>query len=125
MRYGRQLTISAYTLDATVIDISQDEELATTPVTATLTANVSTAVADAVEAGDEYRLAGQPVATVQDVTREQTNGERVRLAVRVEFVARETTSGPMYGGEPLRLGRQLTVATDRYEFVGEVTAVEA
>ncbi|KAB7514641.1 DUF4330 family protein [Halosegnis rubeus] len=126
LRYGtvRRLTTPAYTVEATVINIGQTEGIVTTSVTATLTANVSTAVADAVGTGDEYQLAGQTVVTVQDVTRGQTMGDRERLTIEMQFVARDTVAGPMYGGEPIRIGRQLTVATDEYEFVGEVDSVE-
>ncbi|MDZ7746833.1 MAG: hypothetical protein U5K28_10090 [Halobacteriales archaeon] len=125
VRYGSVFSVTTpkYQRNGNVIGIGRNESIPTTPVAATLTANVSTAVADEVETGDEYRLAGQTVATVQDVTRTQTGDEQVRLTVRAEFVARETASGPVYGDAPIRVGRQLTIATDRYQFVGEVTDV--
>ena len=127
VRHGStlQITTPSYQYDANVIGLDEEAAIPTAPVTATLTANVSTAVADAVEPGDEHRIAGQTVATIQAVSREPMSGNRERLTVRVEFVARETTAGPMYGNDPIRIGRQVGFATERYEFVGEVIEVES
>ncbi|WP_075937163.1 DUF4330 family protein [Halosegnis longus] len=126
LRYGTdgRLTTPTYALDATVVDIGGDETVPTVPVTATLVADVSPAVADAVEAGDEHQVAGQSMATIQEVTHDQTAGPHDRLAVDITFVARETVSGPVYGDRPLRIGRRLTVATNEYEFVGTITELK-
>ncbi|WP_153952544.1 DUF4330 family protein [Halosegnis longus] len=126
VRYGSVFSVATpeYQHDGNVIGVGGNDSISTTPVTATLTTTVSPAIADAVEPGDEYRLAGQPVATIRDVTRNRTEDDRVQLTVRAEFVARTTASGPVYGDAPIRIGRELTIATNRYQFTGQVTDVE-
>lgn len=126
VRYGSVFPVATpeYQHNGNVIGVGGNDSISTTPVTATLTATVSSAIADAVEPGDEYQMAGQRVATIRDVSRNRTGDEQVRLTVRAAFVARDTPSGPMYGDAPIRIGRNLTIATNRYQFTGQVTDVE-
>ena len=81
-------------------------------------------VADAISEGDTYEPRGDSNLTVTDVYR-VPEGAGQRTVVRVNLTGPLTESGLRYDGTPPRLGRNLTVSTDRYNASGDITAVGA
>lgn len=126
VRYGTRVALATpeYRIGGNVLAVDQTETFDTRQVDATVRANVSTAVADAIETGDAQRIAGESVATVEGVERVDSDGERVILRVDLSLVTLPRDDSYRYGGAPVRIGRELAFQTTRYEFEGEVVAVD-
>jgi len=126
LRYGEEFQVrsSTYRLRANVTGVGGDESFETVTRTVTVEATVSPAVADAVEAGDEHRVAGDTAATVTGVERVGRRGDRQVLRVTLDVRARTDDGVARYAGRRLRVGATLPFATDRYRFDGEIVAVE-
>jgi len=88
VRLGSQLTIDTadYVLKGTVQQLEDDGTTLQTEQTAVhLESDVSKTTADAIETGDEYRFAGQTVATVADVeTTDLENSSNVAVELEVD-----------------------------------------
>lgn len=73
--------------------------------------------------GDSFQLNDNATVTVTDVYRANTDGNpRTFARVRLESVERDTEDGSqfVYGDGPPRIGRELTVETDRYRIGGVI-----
>ncbi|PSQ24516.1 hypothetical protein BRD04_01340 [Halobacteriales archaeon QS_9_67_17] len=126
LRYGTEphLESTNYRLKGRVVSVGNQTTVETRQLAATMEANVSTAVADAVTAGDERRIAGETVATVESVeTVERGDGWRV-VRVDLSLLTRPTAEGFTYGGRAVRIGTHLDFETMRYRFRGRVVMTE-
>ncbi|MFB6188651.1 MAG: DUF4330 family protein [Halapricum sp.] len=82
----------------------------------------SSSVAAAISQGDSYEPQSGSNMTITDVYRvPQSNGQRT--LVRVNLTGQATETGMTFAGKPPRLGRNLTISTDRYNASGDITAV--
>lgn len=126
LRYGVGVTLATpdYQIGSRVATTGGGETIDTQRVTATVEANVSTAVADSISAGDTQRIAGDAVATVDSVETVRSGDDWRVVRVDLSLVTRPVDGHYEYGGSPVRVGTQLRFATTRYEFRGQVVAVE-
>ena len=77
---------------------------------------------EAIDEGDTYETDGASTLTVTDVHL-TPRGDDVGVTLRVQLDGPVEDGTLRYGDAPLRLGRTLTVATDRYEVSGEIRGV--
>lgn len=125
LRYGASTTLEtmAYILPATVRSVGGRAALDTERAAVTVEADVSKALAQAVDEGDAQVVAGEETARVLDVQRHQGDGEGTTVRVRLSVLARTAPSGQHYGDVPLRVGARIPFATADYQFRGTVTNV--
>jgi hypothetical protein len=114
-----------YQLTARVVNVGSGETVETRQLTATVEANVSTAVAEAVAAGDTRQVAGETVATVESVETVERSDDRQLIRVDLSLLTRPTAEGLRYGGRPIRIGTRVAFGTTRYRFRGRVVAMES
>lgn len=126
LRYGVGFTLASpdYQIGTRVATTGEGDRLRTRRVGATVEANVSTSVADAVAVGDEQRIANDSVATVEAVETVDAGADWRVVRVDLRLSTRPVGGTPHYGGSPLRVGRALDVRTADYQFRGRVVAVE-
>lgn len=126
LRYGvgAALVTPEYQIGSRVATVGGDETIDTREVTATVEANVSTAVADSITAGDTQRVAGDTVASLESVETLDSGENWELLRVDIELVTRPIDGQYEHGGRPVRVGTGLGFRTDRYQFGGRVVAVE-
>jgi len=124
VRLGSQLTIDTadYVLKGTVQQLEDDgTTLQTEQTTVHLESNVSETTADTIGIGDEYRFAGQTVATVTDVeTSELENTSKVAVDLEVDLMTFNRAGTRTFGGRSLETGSQITIRTAQYDFSGEL-----
>lgn len=125
LRYGVSLglTTADYRVNGQVTTIGDDAEFDTRERRVVLNVSTSRTVAAAISAGDTHRIAGHAVATVERVERTAHDNETVHLEVTLAVEALETDGSVEYAGGPLRLGRTLAFATDRYAIRGTVVEI--
>lgn len=126
LRYGSSYTLATpdYQIGTHVTTTGSDPELRTQRVRTTVVTNVSAAVASSISTGDAQRIANDSVATVESVeTVDSGSGWRV-LRIELSLLTRPIDGTYEYAGEPIRVGRTLTVRTTDYQFRGEVVGVE-
>ena len=98
-----------------------DRESTTVIVRDTLDAETAAAVA----AGDEVRLAGRTVATVENVAIYATgNPDRSRVFLETTVDAHREGGRTRFGGVPLRRGQSLTLPADAYTVDGTIERVD-
>lgn len=126
VRLGDGLTLANDRLrtGTRVVERGTDERFAIDTTDVTLAATVRTPVAEAVASGDNQQVGDSPVATVASVERTRINETHSDIEVTLELQTRTVEGAPHYAGRPVRLGRELVVATDRYEFRGDIVARE-
>jgi hypothetical protein len=126
VRLGENVDVATETAltEGTVVERNTSEsfDTETTPITAETT--VRSAVAAAVSTGDEQLVGDTTVATVTGIDTMAVNGTHARLTVTLGLQTRLADGMPHYGGRPVRLGRELVVETNSYEFHAEITARE-
>jgi hypothetical protein len=126
VRLGANVGVATETAstEGTVVERNTSEsfDTETTPITAETT--VRSAVAAAVSTGDEQLVEDTTLATVTGIDTMAVNGTHARLTVTLGLQTRLADGMPHYGGRPVRLGRELAVETDSYEFHAEITARE-
>lgn len=92
----------------------------TTPVV--VETNIAPARLDALQSGDELTLEGRPIATVASVTTyPRANGESVRAVVGLRLATFQRQGDAIYGASPVRVGREIGVATGESEFEARIT----
>jgi hypothetical protein len=111
-------------------DSSQEPELDTRYVTLEL-GNQPAYVTERISEGDLSDVDGAPDnLTITDVYVTPSGGQasavtiRARITGELQQNSNDETPGFTFAGDPLRLGRQLTVETDEYQVSGTVTAVQ-
>lgn len=121
-----QLTTDVIQAGARVTDLDDEgESLSRTNVTVTVVTTEMPQFAEAIAVGDEYRVGGKTIAEITAVEREELNEtvrERVYLDIRVLAIERGSTRE--FAGRALRLGKSIPFFTDRYEFGGEIVAIQ-
>lgn len=110
--------------DATIERRDVSASFETAPTTATIETIVRPEIAEAVDVGDEYRVANSTVATVTDVESRPADDPDVddgrTLRVTLELETRTVDGVPHYGGRPVQLGRLVEFETEEYRIGGEV-----
>lgn len=122
-RLGRTLTIatSQYEVSGQIRAVGDGNALAggTQPVILRDTLDAETATA--VTPGDEIRLAGRTVATIEDVATYATNNsERTRILVETNLTTHHENGQARFGGVPLQRGQSLTLPADDYTINGQI-----
>lgn len=125
-RLGRTLGIvtSRYEVSGQIRTVGDGNALAgdTQRVVVRDTLNAETATA--VTPGDEIRLAGRTVATIEDVaTYTTSNLTRTRVLVETNLSTHREGGSPRFGGVPLQRGQPLTLPADDYTINGQIERV--
>ena len=129
LRVGRELSLTTneYQTDGTITAV--DATTPDLPVGETDLLLRTTLAADAVDTlrtGDEYRIDGRTVATVQSVEAYRTGDPgQVQAYVGVTYHTYRASDGPQFAGTPVREGVSLPLETDTAAFEGEVVRVGA
>ncbi|WP_251344285.1 DUF4330 family protein [Haloplanus halophilus] len=122
---GRELPVETdeYRVSGTVTAVERgDDTLAVSPTPILLTTTMPATRASAIDRGDTYATNGRALATVESVTAYPVgNGStrRVLLGLSLETISR--SGGRHFGGQPVALGRSLSIPFDDYDVRGEVT----
>lgn len=78
-------------------------------------------IAPDIQAGDEYRLAGTTIVSVESVTEYATaDADTRRLILGVEAATQEDDGTVLFGDRQLRVGSTLPVQTGAYDITGEI-----
>jgi hypothetical protein len=122
VRVGERVVVTDDTARATTRLIERDASptFSTTTTAVTVETTVRRPVAEADSTGDEVTVGPATVATVTGAEATARNDTHTDLRVTLDLRTRTVDGTPHYGGRPVRLGRDLGVATDDYEFEGEV-----
>ena len=126
VRQGSEFTLetAAYTANGTIIRLDTEGAVLGTDTTAVaLGTTVSNTVANAIEIGDTFEIAGQSVATVQTANVYPTDDEstrRVLLGLDLQTVARG--SGVYFGNDRVALGETVPFEAGAYSLSGTVLA---
>ncbi|WP_058994884.1 DUF4330 family protein [Haloarcula sp. CBA1127] len=125
-RLGRPLTIatSRYEVDGQIRAVGGDNSFTQEDTTVVLRDTMATAEARDVTPGDEIRLAGRTVATIEDVaaysgenTTEQT------VFVEAELDTHTQQSDHRFGGTQVRRGQTVTLPAEDYTLNGRIEQV--
>ena len=129
LRVGRNLSLTtpAYATSGTITAV--DATNPDLPVGKTDILLRTTLPADAVDVmrtGEEYRIDGRTVATVQSIEayRTSTPGQ-VEAYVGVTYRTYRASDGPQFAGTPVREGATLPLETEATAFNGEVVRIGA
>lgn len=117
------LKTNEYHVNGTVTDVAgANDSLRTADTPVVLTAVVSPEAAATIDEGDEYRLAGRTVGTVESVETYPT-GERDSRRVAVGMTLRTIAVGerPQFGTYDATVDSAVTVALDEYDLKGTVS----
>jgi hypothetical protein len=127
LRYGTSVALSTadYRVDGSVTAVGGDAAFATAERRVVLNVSTTRAVADAMSPGDTQRIAGKTVATVERAERTGRDNETHYVEVTLTVEALVDEGREAYAGGPLRLGRTVPFATDRYAVNGTVIEVES
>lgn len=112
---------SSYEFDGRIIRDGRSD-LGVTTEEVLVTSVVDSRVAERIEAGDQYRVGGKPIATVENVAvygTDEPDQKRIYVGLAVE--ALRIGELPEFGrNRPLREGVTLPFRTNTYEFDGEI-----
>lgn len=105
--------------------VVQSDDAPASPETDTVNATLDLGeqpayLARALNEGDTYAADGTSELTVTDVHVTPAGDGRMQVLLRVQLEAHATDESIEYAGAPPRLGRQLTVETDRYTVEGAI-----
>jgi len=125
-RLGRSLDIETdrYEVDGRIRSVGEDDALDRDERTVVVSGTIDAETASEVAAGDEVRLAGRTVASVEDVTTYATadpDRTRIFLQARVDAVTHDGAA--RFGGTQLRRGQSLTLPADGYDVDGTIERV--
>lgn len=128
VRIGTKLDLRSATSQASGTVTAIDEEgetLAIEDRTVTVETTVSTAVANAIDVGDEYRIGGETVATIEAVESSPAEaGNRQHVTAEIRVVALEQGETRHFANKPLRIGATVPFKTNDYQFTGEIVALQ-
>jgi hypothetical protein len=125
-RLGRTLAIETaqYEVSGQIRDIGGDNALPGDTEQVILRDTLDAETATSVTAGDEIRLAGRTVATIDDVATYATNNPaRTRVLVETNLSTHHEGGQARFGGVPLQRGQSLTLPADEYTINGQVERV--
>lgn len=126
-RLGRTLAIETnrYEVSGQIRAVGDGDALAGDTRQVILRDTLDAETATAVTPGDEIRLAGRTVATIEDVaTYATSNPERTRVLVETNLSTHRESGQARFGGVPLRRGQSLTLPADEYTFNGQIERVD-
>lgn len=127
-RLGRALNIatSTYQVSGRIRAVGGDDSLSTEQTDVVLSDTMSAADAEEVTQGDEIRLGGRTVATVETVSTFATkNPDQRRVVVGATLETYTQHGDRRFGGTPVRTGQTITLPADAYTFDGQVERVGA
>lgn len=111
----------AYSLSVTILE-KDTTEITTEERPFVLEATVPDDVAADVQSGDEYRLAGTTIVSVESVTEYATTDPDIRrLILGVSAATLEDDGTILFGDRQLRVGSTLPIQTSEYDISGEIT----
>jgi len=127
-RLGRTLDIRTdlYEVNGQIRAVGENETLARDESTVVLQTIVGAADAREVTPGDEVRIGGRTLATVEDVTRYATqNPDRKRIVVGASLQTIVTDGRQQFGSVPIQQGAEITLETDEYAVSGPIKRLGA
>lgn len=125
-RLGRTLDIETnrYTVDGQIRGLGSDNSLDRVDRTVVLRDTLDAETAESVTPGDEIRLAGRTVATVEDVESFATeNADQRRVYVETTLEAHREDDRARFGGVALRRGQSVTLPAADYTLNAEIDRV--
>ncbi|OYR42844.1 DUF4330 domain-containing protein [Halorubrum sp. Hd13] len=125
-RLGRTLAIetSQYEVSGQVRDVSDSDTLAGDSQQVILRDTLDAKTATEVTAGDEIRLAGRTVATVEEVASYATDSpDQTRVLVEATLATHREGGQSRFGGVPLQRGQSLTLPAADYTLDGQIERV--
>jgi len=126
VRGGDAVTVvgDTYVLDGRITALSDSEpRLPTSETPVVVEATLPTAVARVVDESDVYRVGTTTSATVESVAVFPTSdSDRRRVLLGVQLRTLSTGSSPKFAGQPVLVGRNLTLAPDDAAVTGTIVA---
>lgn len=122
LRLGNSIPFATddYTLNGAILQRGT-ATIDTEPRPFVIQTTVSTTVADDIEVGDEFQVAGAPVVTVESITRYATGNPDTRTVVLgVSANVREDDGAVLFGDDQIRVGDSLPLETGQYALSGEI-----
>ncbi|WP_050033605.1 DUF4330 family protein [Halorubrum halophilum] len=122
-RLGRTLAIetSRYQVEGQIRAVGNSDALTTGERRVIIRDTLDAETASAVTPGDEIRLAGRTVATIDDVATYATNTSgQTRLLAETTLATHREDGYTRFGGVPLQRGQSLTLPADDYTIEGDV-----
>ncbi|MCU4926453.1 DUF4330 domain-containing protein [Halobacteria archaeon AArc-dxtr1] len=123
LRGGDELTLDTAEYSATGalsgLD-AEDETLNTEPEDVLLEGTMSATAANELAVGDTFEEGPHTVATVENIDTYAIGDEQYRVHLGIELDGLRAGGSLTVGGEPLRLGTDLSLTSDAYTFDGEV-----
>ncbi|MFD1597510.1 DUF4330 family protein [Halobellus rarus] len=125
-RLGRTLGISTdlYEVDGQIRAVGESDTLATESTTVILRQTMNADEADAVTSGDEIRVGGRTVATIEDVAAYATNDPtQRRVFVAANLTTHRQQDDWRFGGVPVNRGQQIVLPTAEYTIRGTIERI--
>jgi hypothetical protein len=126
LRLGRDILFETdtYSVNGTVRDVGNGTSLPTQETTVVLRGTVPDDVARNAEAGDEIRVSGETVASIEDVAAYDT-GSPDRRSLYIVANLQTFTSGDtaLFGNTPVEVGRRISLPVTGYGFNGTIGRV--
>lgn len=125
-RLGRTLdiTTSRYQVKGQIRAVGDDETLARDEKKVVLQSTMRAADAREVTPGDEVRLGGRKIATIEEVTRYSTrNPDQTRVVVGASLQTVTTEARHRFGTVPIQQGAEVTLDTGQYTLSGRIQRV--
>lgn len=124
LRVGQNLPLQTaeYNVQGQLTQILRSgEELPTQQTEFTMETTVPAETADEVSVGDQYQIAGEPVAEITALQQFPiTNSSRQTLLIGVSAQTLDR-GGVRFSGSPLRVGEAVPFRTESYQLTGNVT----
>ena len=126
-RLGRELAIATdrYEVDGRIRAVGESDTLDREETTVILRDTLDAETAASVTPGDEVRLAGRTVATVEDVATYATNDtDRTRVFLETTLDAHRESDRARFGGVPLQRGQTVSLPAGGYTVEGTIERVD-
>lgn len=126
-RLGRTLAIETaqYEIDGQIRAVGDGDALEGGDQRVIVRDTLDAETATAVTSGDEIRLGGRTVATVEDVATYATRDpQRTRVLVEATVATHREDGQPRFGGVPLQRGQSLTLPAAEYTINGQIERVD-
>ena len=126
-RLGRTLAIETaqYEIDGQIRAVGDGDALEGEAQRVIVRDTLDAETATAVTPGDEIRLGGRTVATVEDVATYATSDpQQTRVLVETTVATHREDGQPRFGGVPLQRGQSLTLPAAEYTINGEIERVD-
>lgn len=123
LRLGRSLSLNTdrYQLNGQIRAVGEGDGLQREDTTVVVRDTLGTDDAESVAPGDEVRLAGRTVATVENVTRFPTgNPDRQRVFVTANLSTHREGDERRFGGSPVQRGQSVRLSTGDYTVNGVI-----